>query len=47
MGRGLHENLDSHPELQDLGKLVSEMSNMKTMMREMARSQGAARRQAA
>jgi hypothetical protein len=38
MGRGLHENLDSHPELQDLGKLVSEMSNMKTMMREMARS---------
>jgi len=38
MGRSLGSPLDGHAALKDLGRIVSEMSNMKAMMREMARS---------
>ena len=38
MGRSLGSPLDVHAALKDLGRIVSEMSNMKAMMREMARS---------
>ena len=38
MGRSLGSPLDGHAALKDLGRIVSEMSNMKPMMREMARS---------
>ena len=37
MGRSLGSPLDGHAALKDLGRIVSEMSNMKAMMREMAR----------
>ena len=38
MGRSLGSPLDGHAALKDLGRIVSEMSNMKATMREMARS---------
>ena len=38
MGRSLGSPLDGHAALKDLSRIVSEMSNMKAMMREMARS---------
>ena len=38
MGRSLGSPLDGHAALKDLGRIVGEMSNMKAMMREMARS---------